>query len=275
MTAKQYKPIIQKVLKDGRKFASQDEFVNYLIAKMEEWEEMFSLAVESMGNVTQPPAQEKGYTPLIIAPSEAAPAVSSRREEDASARFGAQPAATDLFAEHFSKQEVFDYYQRELPKRIEVKPPKCDKPIVLEKRVTKSPGDDKMEMRRGGTYMTNVRITYALPEADRDHGECVTEYACTTDTSLDADAMMKKIVEQANSIYSSVQNKVPPRFAIPPPAALTVPGIEASREEILASNAFGAAQTDMLGPDGNGMDLEAIKAWGLPSAPEAAKNYGK
>lgn len=30
MHAKQYKPIIQKVLKDGRKFASQEEFVKYL-----------------------------------------------------------------------------------------------------------------------------------------------------------------------------------------------------------------------------------------------------
>jgi len=272
--AKQYRPIILKVIKDGKRFGSPEEFVDHLIAKMGDFEEMFSLAVESMGNVTQAPAQEKGYTPLIITPSEAAPVTSSRREEDASARFGAQPATTDLFPEHFSKQEVFDYYQRELPKRIEVKPPKCDKPIVLEKRITRSPGDDKMEMRRGGTYMTNVRITYAMQGADPATGECVTEYAYTTDTSLDADAMMKKIVEQANAIYSSVQNKVPPHFAIPPPAVLTVPDINASRGEILASNAFGAAQTDMLGPDGNGMDLEAIKAWGLPSAPEAAKNYG-
>jgi hypothetical protein len=275
MTAKQFGPIILKVLRENRKYTSQDEFYKYLLSKMEDYEEMYSLLVDTGGIITQSssPAQEKGYTPMIITGSAApAPLTPSRREEDASARFGAKPTS-DMFVEHFTKQEIFDYLQRELPQKIEVQPPGFEKPVQLERRVTTSPGESKEDMRRGGMYMTDVRVAYNIPGRD-DPAELITAHAYTTDASLDADAIMKQIVTQANALLRPALNRLAPRFTTPPPAALTVPGPEASREEILASGAFGFAQTDMLGQDGNGMDLESIRAWGLPSAPEAAKKYG-
>ena len=257
MVAKQYRPIILKVVKDGKKFGSPEEFVNHLISKMEDFEEMFSLACESLGNGTTAPTPTKEYSPLIIGPSEAGPATPSRREEDASARFGAKPTASgNMFDERFSKQEVFDYYQRELPKRIEVKPPLCTGPITLEKRITKSPGDDQSEMRKGGSYMTDIRIAYFPVGGNPD--EAIVERAYTTDTSLDADSMLARIIKQAEASFRSTQNRVPPRFAQPPPGSL---------DETI-SQAFATAETD------KNVDPTDLRAWGAPSAPEAAKHYG-
>lgn len=270
MTPKQFRPIILKVVKEGKKFSSADEFVDHLIGKMDDFAEMFSMALDVMGKTTSSPtpAEEKGYTPLVITgPAEAAHPHTAPREEDASARFGAVPASGELFHEHFSKQEIFDYLQRELPPRIEVHPPLCDKPIILERRVTRSPGEAKEDMRKGGVYMNNVRVTYGIPGVDNP-AELVTEYVYTTDERLDADALMQRVVTQANALYRSIQNKVPPRFAIPPPVALTVPGPDASQAEILASGAFGMATTD------KNVDVTDLQAWGAPSAPEAARKYG-
>jgi hypothetical protein len=274
VTAKQYRPIVLKVVKEGKKFSSPEEFVDHLIAKMGEWEEMFSLAVETMGNVTQAPAEQKGYTPMIITPAEAAAPLlhSAPREEDASARFGVQPTG-DMFTEFHTKDEIFEYLQRELPMRIEVQPQGFPSPVALQRRVTKSPGEKKEDIRRGGMYMTDVRVVYNMPGHD-DPAEAITAHAYTTDKVLDANAIMQDIVKQANALLRPALNRLAPRFTTPPPAALTVPGPEASPAEIAASGVFGAAETDILGADGNGMDLESIRAWGLPSAPEAAKKYG-
>ena len=259
MTAKQYKPIISKVIKEGKRFNSSDEFVDHLIAKMGEWEEMFSLAVESMGVVTQAPAQDKGYSPLIVTPS--ASSVPALREEDASSRFGAKTNG-EMFAENFTKEQLFQLCQDQLPPRIQVHPPKCNAPIVLEKRVTRSPGESKADLRTGGQYMTGIRIYYGLPGVT-EPSQLVTLTVNTTDKYFNAGEIMEAVTQQANSLYSSQQRVLPPQLTFVPQESLRVPNPETGGD----GGVFGSAQID------DKVDMEALNQWGAPSAPQAAANW--
>ena len=253
MTAKQYKPIILKVIRDKKPFPSAEAFADHLVSKMAEWEEMFSLAMEAAGFTTQDPTPAASFAPLIIEPG---PNVRIP-EEDASARFGAKPtSASEMFSEKFTKQELFDYYQGNLPPTLTVHPPQCDAPILLERRVTKSPGESKDEMKTGGVYMTSVKITYGQP-GQTDPAQLVTEQVYTTDPRLDADSVVKRVIDQAKGIYSSKQRVVAPQFTQQPANSL---------DETIGS-AFASAETD------KGTDYDALEKWGAPSAPLAARNY--
>ena len=59
MTPKQFKPIILRTLREGKKFQTVDAFADYLVGKMEDFEDMFSMALEVAG--TQPQIQ---FTPF-------------------------------------------------------------------------------------------------------------------------------------------------------------------------------------------------------------------
>jgi hypothetical protein len=261
MTAKQYRPIILKVLQESGKknFTSVQDFADHLISKMEDFEDMFSLALQVVGTETKlndPPS------PIIIPgvnqtqdPGAKALGVARKQpSEDVSDRF--RPKSSSELIENFTKSEVYDYYTKALPQRLEVTAKGCEKPIVLHRSIQRSPGDTPDDAKRGGMYMPNIKIMYGQPGAPQDWSTNV--LVSTTDPDLDADRVIEEVRKQADMMFSDTLRHVEPRFTLPPPASLDATIGEGIHTET----------------DANANDAD-LRAWGAPVFNQAASEYGK
>ena len=248
MTAKQYRPIVLKVIKDGKPFKSAEEFADHLISKMGDYEEMHAIALQELvGTQPAPPAQ-KEYSGLIVSPIPTMPfqAQTPIKEEDASERFGGArgPAPSKGYTEYRTKDEVFEYYRTNLPVRLQIKPANCPQPITLERRLRRSPGVSQEEDQ---FYMPTIEVAYGIPGMD-DPNEQIRELVSTTDKALDAAGLLKRIADQAEQAYRPDRKRVMPQAPMPLADSL----------EGLRHNSFGSVETDK---DAAPASMGATAAW--------------
>jgi hypothetical protein len=226
---------------------------------MEDFEDMFSLALQMVGTeqkLNDPPS------PIIIPgvnqthdPSAKAFGVARKQpSEDVSDRF--KPKSSSELIENFTKSEVYDYYFKALPQRLEVNPKGCEKPVVLHRSIQRSPGDSPDDAKRGGMYMPNIKIMYGQPGAPHDWSTTV--IVSTMDADLDAERVVAEVHKQADMLFSDVQRHVEPRFTLPPPVSLDATISEGIHVETDAN----ASESD-------------LRAWGAPVFNQAASEYGK
>ena len=260
MTPKQFKPIILRTLREGKKFQTVDAFADYLVGKMEDFEDMFSMALEVAG--TQPQIQFTPFPESVSrqeAPQPAAPSDAVLPTGDVSDRF--KPKTTQVgFVENFTKEELYTYYSAKLPSTITVNPKNCLTPIALNRFIHRGPGDSFADMKSGGVYLPIVKITYSQPGVS-DPAECVMVTVSTTDTDMSAERVLKQIVEMANARYTSERRKVEPKQTIPPPASLddTIRGTQEDRSPWNTTDE-NVSQNDMA-------------QWGSPVAGVAASRF--
>ena len=259
MTPKQFKPIILRTLKEGKKFQTVDAFADYLIGKMEDFSDMFAMALEVAGTTTGPIIESASRQEFIPTPHTFLPAPPSPDISDVSERFKPKQPRVG-FNENFTKEELFTYYSQALPVDIQVLPPGCKAPITLRRRMQRGPGESFADAQSGGIYLPIVKISYAQPGVD-DPAECVTVQVQTTDLDLNGERVLKEITDQANARYTSERRKVEPRFALPPPQSLddTIRGTQEER------NPWNSTDENARPED--------MAQWGAPVAGVAASRF--
>jgi len=255
MTPKQFKPIILRTLKEGKKFSTVDSFADYLIDKMEQFEDMFVMALEVAGTNQAPQNKIVDSTGLVVSglsePSPPPP-VRAYEPKDVSERF--KPKAEQVgFQENFTKEELFEAYMKFLPPTLTLQPPGCKAPITLTRGMQRGPGDSFEDTRNG-------RISYSQPGVS-DPNECVSVIVSTTDNEINPQRVIDEITKQANGRYSSERKVIPPHNPLPAIASLddTIRDIERAPWNTTDDNASAAD----------------LAQWGPPSAGVAAAKYGK
>lgn len=260
MTPKQFKPIILRTLKAGQKFQTVEAFADHLIAKMDDFADMFAMALEVAGTTTSPAIESVSRQelppadPAIILPT-------ARDAADVSERFKPKQPTVG-FLENFTKEEMFEHYSKNLPATLQVHPLGCKAPITLARSIQRGPGESFADMRNGGIYMPTVKISYAQPGVS-DPAECVSVVVSTSDADMNPKRVLDEITAQANARYTSERRKIEPKFAIPPPQSLDET-IRGTQEERTPWNT-----TD---EQASGNDLSQ---WGAPVAGVAASKFNK
>ena len=214
MQARQFRPIILKSLADSKgKFPTLDALADFLVSKMEMFEEMASLLI--LPDSPSRPTTESAFllaTPTpepsrsVLLPSDSAKTDISERIVPGGRGNGAG------MVEHFTKAEIYSYLMERLPASFEIQPAGFAAPLTLYKRIAQAPGD-----------MTFVKVQYHQMAPDNSLVEppVVETQVSSTMEVIDDVAILDGLKKTAMAVCSPEQRKVPPRMTIPPPQSLS------------------------------------------------------
>jgi len=219
MTPSEYKPIILKCLTDKRKHNSVEDLATFIVAKMEVYAEMLSLA--GAGAVLQGPSAASSVQPE---PAVLTGNPQAQAQLDISERI--MPTTVAYSEEEIieMKKSAVDTYKAILPPLILVQPAGFPNPIELELR----------GVENSMAAMPFIAITYA----PKGSNAVVSVRQSVTSPLLSGLEVVSEVEKQATAIYFSAPKVV----RTLPPA-----GMNASLEERL-SGALGAETDRNLEP---------------------------
>jgi hypothetical protein len=236
MEPQQFRPIILKTLKDGaaKKYASMEELADRIVERMQDFQEMLELAGGSQVLIqTSPQPTQSNNAGIVLPTADISERIRPRQAEEQQVGI----------VENFSKDELYDYYTKNMPPDIVVQPEGFKEPLKLIRFVKRAPGD-----------IGFVRVGYAPPGADQDV-ESVQTMASTTDSKLDYIEILSSLTKQAQARYRATRSRVEP---VRPP--------------ILASLEAGLAGSPSMDTDeqSSGSDMAS---WGGSVAGKAADDW--
>jgi hypothetical protein len=208
MTPKQYQPVIAKALKSakpGTHYSSPETLAEFVVRKMETYEEMFELASEGglilAGSGREPSTSE----PAIISSSDFDLGDVSQRVVSPQ-QSGTVQYTEDQIVER--KKEALQNYNRILPLTLSVQPQGFTSPVVLNRHVLQTHG-----------AIPILKIAYAQPGAD-PHTQSAMTQVDVTEAPRSVKSIVDEVTQAAHMIMSPTQRKVEPRFSSPPPGSL-------------------------------------------------------
>jgi hypothetical protein len=244
MKAKQYKKIILKTLQQSStKFRSIEDLADFIISKMEDYEEMASMLAED--DILSQYSHPTKSTPLIITGSSTSPVEVSDISERVTVRKPEIPYTDDEIIR--MKEKAIEQYNRELPSELSVTPPNFKEPLRLLRRIMNSP-----------MAYPFIQVTYYPHNSNPETDSCKHQVV-VTGAQDSSEFVLDQIKKQAMAIYSSTPRRIEPRLGEGKVAA----------ERLVIPN---------IGPGSWGAEIDKDTSgseWGASSAELAASKVSK
>lgn len=249
MKPKQYRPIILRTLQQAQgKYKTFEDFADYMISKMEDYEEMANMLAAD-GLIGELSATATATTNVILSPGDHAPL-----RVDVSDRIVPKESERQLTDDEIIrlKDKAIEKYRAELPPEIEVTPPQFKTPLKLKLNLHNSPGG-----------MPFIRVAYCPHDSKRPEADSCQQQVIVTGTQPQSAAILSEIRTQAMGMYS-------------PQPRVVVPGLPAGQPLKQRLELPNPDSTDAWGANaGEGKYSSSESNWGPSSAEIAASRMGK